>query len=98
MTGLREHIKGLKAGDPIPAITQPAEIAREGGRIAGEIQDSSDLESQNLLETFPTHACPGRAHPRDVVLFGLRGLQPGFSPQTPAAATADVSRPGRLAR
>src|SRR5438094_9728667 len=88
MTGLREHIKGLKAGDPIPAITQPAEIAREGGRIAGEIQDSSDLESQKLLETFPTHACPGRVHDHDVVFFGLRGVQHGHWPTSSESAEA----------
>ena len=73
MRGVREHVDGLHVGDGIAAGGEVRRVTRQGGRVAGDVNDAARLPVGDGREHFFIATGARRIHDDDIGCDALRG-------------------------
>lgn len=73
MRGVREHVDGLYVGDGIAAGGEVRRVTRQGGGVAGDVDDAARLPVGDGREYFFIAAGARRIHDDDIGCDALRG-------------------------
>jgi hypothetical protein len=69
MIGLREEVDRLDAAGAVAVVDQDFQIARQGRRVAGDIDDSGRIEPCQPFQRFSVHAFTRRVQHDAVKCF-----------------------------
>lgn len=63
---LREHVEGAEGVDAVAGVEEAAEVACEGGGVAGDVGDVCGFEADDAADGFGLGAGPGRVEEDEV--------------------------------